>query len=94
MIEYQEPQRITEQMKAGLVRLYSDGGIRAYMENAINIQNQNIISAMKAGKPDVALEYTIRLDTLQKLMEKGKSLFNDGKKNVAEPLSALEEVKL
>ncbi len=85
------PVRITEEMKGGLARLYADNGIKAYLVNAIGIANQNVLVCLKAGKLEEAKDYGARLDALQKLLEKGKSMYQQAEKLKVTPLE--EQIK-
>lgn len=76
MDEFKDPERITEQMKGGLARMYADSDFREYLIHAINIQNQNVLTSLKNNKPDEAKDYAVKLDTLKQLLEKGKSIYN------------------
>ncbi len=80
MDELIEPQKITEEMKGGLARLWADNGIRSYLINAIAIANQNVLTCLKSNKPDEAKEFAARLDVMQKLLEKGKSCYANAEK--------------
>lgn len=80
MDELIEPTKITEEMKGGLARLYADDGIRAYLINAIGIANRNVLICLKTSKPEEAKEYAARLDALEKLLEKGKAMYQQAEK--------------
>lgn len=86
MDEFKDPERITEQMKGGLARMYADSDFREYLIHAINIQNQNVLTSLKNNKPDEAKDYAVKLDTLKQLLEKGKSIYNKAEQLRSKPL--------
>jgi len=75
-----EPVKLTEEMKGGLARLYADDGIRAYILNAMAISNKNVLTCLKSNKSEEAKEYAARLDALEKLLEKGKAVYQHAEK--------------
>lgn len=89
--EFKDPERITESMKSGIARMYADSDFREYLLHAININNHNVLTALKADKPEIAKEYAVRLDTLKKLLEKGKLMFVNAEKLRSKSLE--EQVK-
>lgn len=89
---YQDPEKLSENMKAGLARMYADNGFRSYLINAINIANQNVLTCVKGGKPEEAKDFAARMDALEKLLEKGRILFTQFENIKRLPLE--EQVKL
>lgn len=92
METFNEPEKLTEEMKGGLARMYADDGFRSYLINAINIANHNVLASIRAGKADEARDFTARLDALEKLLEKGKMLYSQTEKRRL--LTLEEQVKL
>ncbi len=80
MEEFNKPEKITEQMKGGLARMFADQDFRDYLAHAINVANHNILAALKINKPDLAKDYSIRLETLQTLSELGKKNYIQSEK--------------
>lgn len=89
MDELKDPERITEAHKGALARMYADQDFREYLIHAINIANHNVLSALKADKPDAAKEFAVRLDTLKQLLEKGRSTFSQAEKLKTKSLEEL-----
>lgn len=85
------PERITESMKGGLARMYADADIRAYLIHAINIANHNVLANIKLGKNDIARDFAARLDALQQLLDKGKTMYSQAERLRRTPLSELEK---
>ena len=71
-IENLQPGIVTEQMKSGLAKFYSDPGMRLYLENAVKIALKNMAIA-----PDQIqiTYYKSRVDVLEQLLAKGKQMF-------------------
>jgi hypothetical protein len=71
-IEDLRPGEVSEEMKLGLAKFYSDRGQRSYIENAIKIAIRNM------GVASTAIEisyYKSRVDVLEQLLAKGKQSF-------------------
>lgn len=90
-IELVEAKKMTEAQKSGLARLFMDEDIRSYLNHAIAVANHNVLASLKAGKPEVATEFAVRLDTLKQLLDKGKLMFSNAEKLKSVPLE--EQVK-
>lgn len=75
MEEFIEPKQVTEGMKQGLARMYSDTFMREYLINAIAIAKNNAITLIEAGKFTEAQAYASRAKSLTQLLEKGKEHF-------------------
>lgn len=84
-----DPKKLTEAEKSGLARLYADEDIRSYLNHAIAIANHNVLSSLKSGKPEVATEFAVRLDTLKQLLDKGKLMYTHAEKLKTVPLEEL-----
>lgn len=72
---FDEPKQITEGMKQGLARMYSDTFMREYLYNAIAIANSNALTLLESGKFVEAQTYSARSRSLKQLLEKGKENF-------------------
>lgn len=73
-IDNLEPSEISDDMKVGLARFYSDKGQRLYIENAIKIALKNMAIAPSAIQ---IAYYKSRVDVLQQLLAKGKQCFTN-----------------
>lgn len=71
----EDPKQITEEMKAGLARMYADTSMREYLINAKRIANKNAMDMLSLGKVDEAKTFAVRLKVFEQLLEKGKSCF-------------------
>ncbi len=91
MEELVNPARITEAHKAGLARAYADVEYRDYLNHAIAIANHNVLESLRLNKTDSAKEFAVRLDTLKKLLEKGKIIYSQAEKIKRTPLSELSK---
>ena len=80
MDEYQDPEKLDEQMKAGLARMYADNDIRRYLLHALNLYNHNVLVSTRAGKPELARDYTAKFDTMKKLIDNGKLMYSQAEK--------------
>lgn len=78
--DFNKPEKITEAMKGGLARMFADQDFRDYMTHAINVANHNILAALKLSKPELAKDYSIRLESLQQLLELGKKNYIQSEK--------------
>lgn len=74
-MEYEEPKVITEGMKQGLARMYSDSFMREYLANAVAIAKSNALTLLGAGKNEEARDYLSRAKSLEQLLEKGRQHF-------------------
>lgn len=86
---YKDPEKLTEAMKAGVAKLYADSDIREYLIHTLNVYNHNVLVATRAGKSDLARDYTAKFDTMKKLLENGKLMFSQAEKLKRAPLSEL-----
>lgn len=91
--EFQKPEKITEQMKGGLARMFADQDFRDYLTHAVNVANHNILVSLKINKPDLAKDYSIRLESLQQLLELGRKNYLQAEKLRSKTLEELEKDK-
>ncbi len=92
MDKFEEPKQVTEGMRQGLARMYSDAFMREYLVNAIAIAKSNALTLLGAGKNEEARDYLSRARALEQLLEKGKQHFvhfEDTKKKLKRPLESL-----
>lgn len=75
MDKYQDPEKLTEAMKAGLAHMYADNDIRAYLIHMVNVYNHNALIAVRGGENDKARDFTAKFDTMKRLLENGKAMF-------------------
>ena len=76
-LDLQDPTAISTIMKEGLARMYADEGIRKYLENAVRIQNANLVKAARAGLSDKSMEFSVKVETLMQLLAKGRECYHN-----------------
>lgn len=91
--DFQKPEKITEQMKGGLARMFADTDFKDYLTHAINVANHNILACLKINKSDFAKDYSIRLESLQQLLELGKKNYLQSEKLKRSSLEDLSKEK-
>lgn len=89
--ELKQPDKITEQMKGGLARMYADKDFTDYLQHAINIANHNVLASLKSNKLDIAKEFGIRIEVLKQLLDKGRLIYSQAEKLKQTPLEDLEK---
>lgn len=93
MDTYQDPEKLTESMKAGLARMYADDDIRSYLIHMVNVYNYNALVSVRKGETDKARDFTAKFDTMKKLLENGKTLFTRAEQLRSKPLEELIKEK-
>ncbi len=88
--DFNKPEKISEAMKGGLARMFADQDFKDYLTHAINVANHNILASLKLNKPDLAKDYSIRLEYLQQLLELGKKNYLQSEKLKVASLEELE----
>lgn len=70
-----EPKEMTEAMRMGLAKIYSDQGAREYLIRAIAVSKKHALDLLRANKGEEARYSLARADALEQILESGKSHF-------------------
>ncbi len=73
--EFDEPVKITEEMKGGLALLYANKGLKNYLEHVIQIYNQAMIEAVDSKDNDKASACATRIKFVKRLLSLGRQNF-------------------
>lgn len=70
-----EPNKISEAMKSGLARMFADKDFSDYLNHSIAVANHNVLVSLKGNQPELARDFSIELQTLKTLLDKGKAMY-------------------
>lgn len=71
-MNFDDPQKISIPMRESLARMYGDTNLRGFFENAIRLQNQNLL---RATEREHMLVYKAKIEILMQVLAMGKENF-------------------
>lgn len=71
--------------------MFADKDFADFLNHSIAVANHNVLVSLKGNKPELARDFSIELQTLKMLLEKGKAMYVQTEKLRSKTLEELNK---